>query len=179
MTKPRVRIPVSSLVAVLALVLGCAGAPPPPEEIQARLVVAQVPPDVACVRITAAGPGRTVVRELPVSPGGTISEAFSGLPLGTVVFRGEAFAADCDSVTKTTVPGWASDPETVAIVLGRQTTVSLTLNRNGRAKVGVDFNDEPTCSPPASACISNAECCSKTCSHGLCREGDGGVGDAM
>ena len=77
MTKPRVRIPVSSLVAVLALVLGCAGAPPPPEEIQARLVVAQVPPDVACVRITAAGPGRTVVRELPVSPGGTITVAMS------------------------------------------------------------------------------------------------------
>ena len=144
------------------------------------LTVALVPPDVACVRITAAGPGRTVVRELGVSAGAMINEAFSGLPLGTVVFKGEAFSGDCDAVTKTTIPGWASEPETVAIVLGHLTTVSLTLNRNGRGKVNVDFNDEPTCSPGGAACISSSECCSKSCSHGVCGGGaDGGVDDAI
>jgi hypothetical protein len=156
---------------------GCAGPPPPAEDVQVMLSLAAVPADVACVRLTAAGPGRTVVREIPVSAGAMINEAFSGLPLGTVVFRGEAFGVDCEAVTKTTIPGWASDPETVAIILGRLTTVSLTLNRNGRAKVNVEFSDEPTCTPAPSACITNAECCSKSCKSGTCQPGDAGASD--
>ena len=163
---------------VLALTLGCQTSQPPPEELQALLVIPTVPAEVACLRITAAGPGRSVVRELGVSPGAMITEAFSGLPLGTVAFTGEAFSADCEAVTKTTVPGWASEPETVAIVLGRQTTVSLTLNRNGRAKVNLDFNDEPTCTAAGGSCIASAACCSKMCSKGLCLGGDAGVEDA-
>lgn len=163
--------------AVLASVptLGCAPPPAEPQPIQAMLTVAAVPPDVACVRITVAGPGRTVEREIGVSPGGMINEAFSGLPLGTVAFKAEAFSGDCDAVTKSTIPGWASEPETVAIVLGRQSTVSLTLNRNGRAKVEVDFNDEPVCTPSGSACIASAECCSKSCKAGACVDRDGGA----
>jgi hypothetical protein len=163
--------------AVLASVptLGCAPPPPAPQEIQALLTVASVPADVACVRITAAGPGRTVEREVGVSPGGMINEAFSGLPLGTVAFKAEAFSGDCDAVTKSTIPGWASEPEAVAIVLGHQSTVSLTLNRNGRAKVQVDFNDEPLCTPTGSACIASAECCSKSCKTGMCVDRDGGA----
>jgi hypothetical protein len=153
---------------VLALALGCQGAQPPPEAVQALLIIPTVPPEVACIRITAAGPGRSVVREVGVSPGAMITEAFSGLPLGTVAFKGEAFSADCDSVTKTTIPGWASEPEAVAIVLGHQTTVSLTLNRNGRAKVNLDFNDEPVCTAGGGDCISSAACCSKMCSKGTC-----------
>ena len=163
---------------VLALVLGCQGAPPRPEEIQALLTIPTVPPEVACIRITAAGPGRSVVREVGVSTGAMITEAFSGLPLGTVAFTGEAFSADCEAVTKTTVPGWASELETVAIVLGHQTTVSLTLNRNGRAKVNLDFNDEPICTAPGGACIASAACCSKMCSKGVCAGGDAGAEDA-
>jgi len=163
---------------VLCTLLGaCQAASPPPEEAQALLTIATVPPDVACVRITAAGPGRTVVRELGVSPGATISESFSGLPLGTVAFKGEAFSPDCESVTKTTVPGWASEPETVAIVLGKLTTVALTLNRNGRGKVTVDFNDEPVCTPAGGECVAGAACCSKSCSKGVCGERDGGPED--
>ena len=167
-------------VPLLGLVsLGCTAGPSGAEAIQVMLSMPSVPADVACVRITATGPGRTVVRELPVSPGAAIDEPFSGLPLGTVVFKGEAFSADCDAVTKTTIPGWASDPETVAIVLGRLSTVSLTLNRNGRAKVAVDFNDEPVCTPAAAACITGGECCSKSCKSGVCQESpDGGMGDA-
>jgi hypothetical protein len=169
----------SPATLTLALLVGCAGTPPPPEEVQARLTLAQVPPEVACVRITATGPGRTVEREIGVSAGAMINEAFSGLPLGTVLFKGEAFTGDCEAVTKSTIPGWASEPETVAIVLGRQTTISLTLNRNGRAKVNVDFNDEPTCTESGGACIASAACCSKTCSKGLCQAPDAGPPDAL
>jgi hypothetical protein len=167
-----------SLAAVLfALVLGCQATAPPPEEAQALLTIATVPPDVACVRITAAGPGRTVVRELGVSPGAMINESFSGLPLGTVAFKGEAFGADCEAVSKTTIPAWASEPEEVAIVLGKLTSVSLTLNRNGRGKVTVDFNDEPTCTATGGECVAGGACCSKSCSKGVCVEKDGGPDD--
>src|SRR5215212_8690024 len=99
----------SHAAIVLALALGCQGAQPPPEEIQAFLTIPSVPAEVACIRITAAGASRTVVRELGVSAGAMITEAFSGLPLGTVAFKGEAFSADCDSVTRSTIAGWASE----------------------------------------------------------------------
>jgi len=170
-----IRLVCCAVLASALTLTGCAPPPPAPQEIQALLTVAAVPPDVACIRITAAGPGRTVEREIGVSPGGMVSEAFSGLPLGTVVFKAEAFNGDCDAVTKSTVPGWASEPEDVAIVLGRQASVSLTLNRNGRAKVDVQFNDEPLCTPTVSACIASAECCSKLCKTGLCVDRDGGA----
>lgn len=167
------------LASLPALTAGCAPPPAEPQEIQARLTVAAVPADVACVRITAAGPGRTVEREVGVSPGGMIDESFSGLPLGTVAFKAEAFSGDCQAVTKSTIPGWASEPEMVAIVLGRSTTVSLTLNRNGRAKVDVQFNDEPICTAGGGACITGSECCSKSCKAGTCAQGpDAGAGDA-
>src|SRR3954470_14182023 len=157
-------------LVLCVLLAACQPASPPPEEAQALLTIATVPPDVACIRITAAGPGRTVVREIGVSPGATINESFSGLPLGTVAFKGEAFTAACESVTKTTIPGWASEPEEAAIVLGHLSTVSLTLNRNGRSKVTVDFNDEPICTPTGGACIASGACCSKSCSKGACVE---------
>ena len=176
---PHFARPTLALTA-FALLLACQASPSSPnEETQALLTIATVPPDVACVRITAAGPGRTVVREIGVSPGAMISESFSGLPLGTVAFKGEAFSGDCEAVTKTTIPGWASEPEPVAIVLGHLTTVSLTLNRNGRGKVTVDFNDEPTCTAAGGECLASGACCSKSCSKWVCAAGDGGVEDAI
>jgi hypothetical protein len=166
-----------STIALCLFGLGCHIEPPPAGEIQARLTVATVPPDVACVRITAAGPGRTVEREVGVSPGAMISESFSGLPLGTVIFKGEAFTGDCEAVTKTTIPGWASEPEPAAIALGRLTSISMTLNRNGRGKVTVDFNDEPTCSPGGDPCLSGTTCCSRSCKQGACQATDAGAPD--
>jgi hypothetical protein len=141
---PAVRRPprLAGLLAFSALAASCAPSIPPSDEVQAVVSMASVPADVACVRLTAAGPSRTVVRELPVTEGTAVSESFSGLPLGMVAFMAEAFSGECDAVTKSTIPGWASEPETVSLVLGRLTTVSMTLNRNGRARVNVDFNDD-------------------------------------
>jgi hypothetical protein len=129
--------------ALLLATLGCAPSlPAPDDQPQVVLALASVPAEVSCLRLTAAGAARSVVRELPVTEGAMVSESFSGLPLGPVVFTGDAFGADCESVTKSTIPGWASEPATVSIALGRLSTVSLTLNRNGRAKVNVEFNDD-------------------------------------
>jgi hypothetical protein len=153
--------------AALAL-LGCGELHPPRQDPQVVLAISTVPPDVACLRLTAAGPGRTFSREIDTMPGANVDESFAGLPLGTVQFLAEAFPAACTSVSKATIATWISDPAQVAVVLGRLASVALTLHRNGRAKVSVDFADEPTCQPPAAPCLTDAECCSRACTKGIC-----------
>lgn len=142
MRVPAVRL-VLSVCTILALPFasGC-GIERPEEPEQVILNISAVPSDVSCLRVTAAGPGRTTLRELEVTPGATLSESFSGLPLGAVEFKAEAFSALCDSVTKATIPGWVSDPIPVTIALGRLSSISLTMHRNGRAKVGIDWSDD-------------------------------------
>lgn len=142
---------------------------------QVRLYIAEVPADVACVKITAEGPGRTVVRELDVTGGAALTASLSGLPIGTVTFTGEAFGGACTAVTKSTIGAWASAPVQTSIVLGRLATVELVMVRNGRAKVAVSFTDEAACTALGAACRVNSECCSKKCTAGLCTQADGGV----
>jgi hypothetical protein len=136
------------------------------EAVQVVLAITAVPADVTCVRLTAAG--RTVARELDVAAGAEVNEAFGGLPLGPVEFKAEAFTGACTAVSKSTIPAWVSEPAQEAIVLGRIATVALTLHRNGRAKVTLDFADEAPCQPLAAACTTNAECCSRSCTRGVC-----------
>jgi hypothetical protein len=62
--------------------------------------------------------------------------------VGAVVFSANAYAATCDSVTKSTIPMWISDEKTVDLVQGRSASVTLTLYKNGRAKVTVEFADQ-------------------------------------
>jgi hypothetical protein len=149
---------------------------------QVRLAISVVPDDVECVRVRAAGASRTVLKEIDAVPGMPLQKSFSGLPLGPVVFSAEAFTSACAAVAMSTIPQWASDEVPVSIVLGRLSTVALTLHRNGRAKVGVDFADEPVCSPVGAACLTSSECCAKDCHRGVCRVApDGGAaaeGDA-
>jgi hypothetical protein len=145
---------------------------------QIALRIAVVPMDVRCVRITAAGPGRTMVREIEATAGEMLTRSLSGLPLGPVTVLGEAFPAACSAVTKSTIPAWVSEPVDVSIVLGRSVTVDLAMVRNGRAKVDVSWSDEPTCSAGGLACQSNAECCSRSCvQHACAAVGDGGTSE--
>jgi hypothetical protein len=109
---------------------------------QVVLAIGEIPENVSCLRITAAGAAREVVRHLEVVPGSAVSESFSGLPVGTVVFRAEAFAAACESVTKSSIPTWVSQDEPVTVSLTRSASVALVLHRNGRAKVSIAFVDE-------------------------------------
>jgi hypothetical protein len=167
-----------ALLSLSVVVFTSSCAPQPAERGEVVLAINSVPVDVACIRVSASGPDRAVSRELDVMAGAALNEPFSGLPLGTVVFTAEAFSAACESVTKATVPAWISDPAPTAVVLGRIASVALTLHRNGRAKVGIDFSDEPACSPPAAACLTSAECCSRACGRGVCQPVDGGPPDA-
>jgi len=174
-----------SLFAVALVAVGLAGCggmevPAPDGVGQAMLAIAVVPAEVRCVRITAAGTGRTLVRELDVTGGMPLMQSLSGLPLGSVSVLGEAFPGACDAVTKSTIPTWVSDPVDVSVVLGRQSTIELTMVRNGRAKIDVSFSDEPACSAAGTACLGAAECCSHTCTAHVCAGSDGGAseGDA-
>jgi hypothetical protein len=135
---------------------------------QAVLNITAVPDDVQCVRITAAGPGRTVSKEIDANGTGAMSQTLTGLPLGTVEFTGEAFPAACTSVSKTTIAAWASEAVAASIVLGRLANVDLVMARNGRAKVDVTFQDEAACTPLEGACRVAGECCSRRCLDHLC-----------
>ena len=106
------------------------------------LSLATIPEDVNCVRVTVTGAFRDVVSDFDVAPGDSLSQSFAGLPVGAVVFSAEAYASACASVTKSTIPMWISDDKTVNVVQGRSSSVTLTLYRNGRAKVTVEFADQ-------------------------------------
>jgi hypothetical protein len=142
---------------------------------QAVLNITAVPEDVQCVRITAAGPGRTVAKEIDADGTGALSQTLTGLPLGTVVFTGEAFPAACTSVGKATIAAWASESVEASVVLGRLANVDLVMARNGRAKVDVTFQDEAACTPLAAACRVAGECCSKRCLDHVCTSADAGA----
>jgi hypothetical protein len=168
-------------IGLCSIGAGCGlyGAEPPPGQggvEQVLLKIAVIPSDVQCVRITAEGAGRSVVREIPVSGGTELKESLSGLPIGTVTFLGEAFSAACTAVSKSTVAAWASQPVETSIVLGRLTTVELVMVRNGRANIEVTFTEEAACTKTGAECRINSECCSKKCTAGLCAVPDGGTG---
>lgn len=140
---------ISALLGFFALVpvVACVDDQPSPETAteesgQAMLSVGTIPENVACVVVTAAGEFRGVVRNFDVAPGATLTEALTALPVGTVVFSANAYSQACTSVAKSTVPMWLSDSKTVNLVQGKSTSVTLTLYKNGRAKVTVEFADQ-------------------------------------
>jgi hypothetical protein len=144
---------VRSIVPLLTLslfyLLGCDGNSGGAQTVeQVSLHIEDVPADVACLRITATGTSRQVERDLDVTEGQSVSESFSGLPIGAVVFQAAAYSQTCDKVTKTTVPSWISDEVSVTVSLAHSTSVSLTLYQNGRAKVSIGFDPEVDAGSP-------------------------------
>jgi len=138
-----IRFAVFALVATLAAP-GCDDdhAAQADEGGQALLSLATIPDNVTCVRVAASGEFRSTVNDFDVIPGDTLSQALTGLPVGAVVFSANAYAAACENVTKSTVPMWISDEKTVNLVQGKSSSVTLTLYKNGRAKVTVEFADQ-------------------------------------
>ena len=112
------------------------------EQGQAMLSVGTIPDNVACGIVTVVGEFRTEVRNFDVVPGSALSEALTGLPVGAVIFSANAYSQACTSVTKSTAPMWLSEEKDVNLVQGKSSSVTLTLYKNGRAKVTVDFADQ-------------------------------------
>lgn len=121
----------------------------PPETGEVMLSIGTIPEDVACVRVSVAGELRSVAADFTVIPGGTLTQALSGLPVGKDVFSASAYSQACDDVTKSTAPMWLSEEKTVNVAQGKSTSVTLTLYKNGRAKVSVEFADQEDGDPDA------------------------------
>jgi hypothetical protein len=130
-----------SLIPILSAV-ALAGCLSPEEPLvgEAQARITQVPADVSCVRITIAG-SRTVVRSFDVTPGQSSVLPMAGLPVGAVMFTGEAFAAACGAPTLGTAT-WLSDPTPAMLSAGNVVNVALALRKNGGANVAVDFEDD-------------------------------------
>jgi hypothetical protein len=146
----------STLLTLLALVPAChddATAPVEAETGEAMLSVGTIPENVACIRVTVTGEFRSVVADFAVVPGDTLVQALSGLPVGADVFSANAYSQACDAVSKSTAPMWLSEEKTVNIAQGKSSSVTLTLVKNGRAKVSVEFADQDDGGTDASAAV--------------------------
>src|SRR5262252_1195996 len=129
----------------------------------ATLALVQVPSDVSCISVTVVG-SRTVTRQSDVMPGAASTLTLGGLPVGSDTFTGSAFSSSCAMVTASSVPTWAGGPVTATVTAVSSTPVTLTLQRNGRASVSIDFNDGTTCD--ATSCATGC------CAGGMCLPGN-------
>jgi len=121
----------------------------------AQLAITQVPADVACIRIDAAGV-RSVQRDYDVTPGQSSILPLHGLPAGDVKFNANAFAGACAQVAPGSAPTWVGDPVTAAIVPGQIARVLIQLRASGKSLVGVDFvTDDKT----GDVCVGNQPGC--------------------
>ena len=133
---------------VMAFVSAAAGAAcsdgeSDPESVgSASVAVTQAPADVRCIEVTAQG-SRIVTRSFSVAAGADTRFDMHGLPTGIVNFSAQAFNVGCNSVSAGTSPGWISDIVTARIAPNVVATVLLKMRRNGRAGVGVDFEQDP------------------------------------
>jgi hypothetical protein len=139
----RAHLAAALLPALLLVAAGCDNDQADPTESgQAMLSIGTIPDDVACIRVSVTGEFRQVVKDYAVTPGTTLVESLSGLPVGQDVFSANAYVQVCDSVTGSTAPMWLSEEKTVSIKQGKSSSVTLTLYKNGRAKVTVEFADQ-------------------------------------
>lgn len=138
----------------------------------AIVAVSQAPGDgsVSCIAVNALG-SHAVTQSVDVSPFQSTVLQMNGLPVGTVRFTAEAYATPCSAVDPGTPITWVSDPVLTTIDTIQPASVSLSMHRNGKASIDVDFQDEPSCRAPGAPCFSGAECCSQACIAGTCQSG--------
>jgi hypothetical protein len=124
--------------------LGCFAAENPTAGVlegTAAIALMATPADVACVKLVAQG-SSTVKQSFDVMPGVPVQLNMRGLPLGMVVFSGEAFASACATVGAGT-PTWTADPVAATLVAAVTAQLTLTMRRPGRATISVDFESGP------------------------------------
>jgi hypothetical protein len=108
-----------------------------------ELAQTSVPADVACLKIIATG-SRSLTQLLDVVPGSNATYPLSRLPLGIVKISAEAFGQACESAPAMSVPAYVtSAPVSVRVDPVDVNTITLSLIRNGRIGVGIDFESGP------------------------------------
>jgi hypothetical protein len=152
------------------------------ETAEVSINLTQIPGDVSCARITAAGT-RTVQQSFDLMAGGSAALAMSGLLVGEVVFSAQTFSTACAAIPAGTLPGWVSDPLATTLAAGTVTAVTLVMHKNGAASVSLDFQDGAdggAAGPPPDAgsmCLTAATCpgTDTACSTRTCLAGQCGV----
>jgi hypothetical protein len=112
------------------------------EVAEAEVSLTNAPTDVSCLRLTVAGASRTDVRKFPLNSGQRALFRLNGLPVGNASFVADAFSVSCNQPLSGASPTWYSDPVAARLNTQEVTHVSLRMIHNGRASVGVDFDDE-------------------------------------
>src|SRR5690606_9398275 len=65
----------------------------------------------------------------------------TGLPVGRNTFSADAYGIACDDVHSSVTPTWYSHPVVERVSTTETVHVSLRMIHNGRASVGVDFDE--------------------------------------
>jgi hypothetical protein len=102
------------------------------------LAIQQVPSDIKCIQITAAG-SRVQSQSFGVTPLGSTTLVMRGIAPGTVMFSGAAFPIACPLLSTASIPTWVADPIEAVIVSGTQTNLTLTMRPAGSGGITVDF----------------------------------------
>jgi hypothetical protein len=158
--RPFERFASRSVTALAAFGLMAACQPPPDHTAANDIGVATVaimsaPADVQCILLTATGI-RTVSSAFDVLPGQVTQLSIAGLSLGNNAFFASAFPVACWQITPEMAPTWVSDPVTALVLASEPASLTLVMRRNGRATVGVDFQDDVSC--PANCELGTGFC---------------------
>jgi hypothetical protein len=137
----------------------------------AQLELREVPLGVQCLRVTAAGSRVVERRFAPSFQSQTSNFRLEGLPVGDVSFSADAFTVPCNGIGSA-IPTWIGGPTRVTLAEGVLAQVTIVMVHNGRANVGLDFNDS-TCALAGDTCSTDAACCggpnlTATCQSGAC-----------
>ncbi|RYZ05663.1 MAG: phytase [Myxococcales bacterium] len=113
-----------------------------------EVALTNAPRDVSCVRISVVG-SRTDVRKLDLAAGRKASFTLSGLPVGVVSVSADAFPVACNQVTSGSDASWYSEAVGAKLKAGVVAHVALSMIHNGKASVGVDFDDDNAPTQPS------------------------------
>jgi hypothetical protein len=95
---------------------------------------------VSCIRLVASGMKKSVQRDFAVASGeSTSSFDLHGIPTGTVMFSGSAYAEACSNISGSSIPTWVADDVTMTVNPGPAVAVQLSFHPNGNATVNGSF----------------------------------------
>lgn len=125
------------------------------------VALTNAPSDVSCVRVSVVG-SRTDVRKFDLAAGKKASFTLTGLPVGNVSVSADAFPLACNKVVSGVEATWYSESVGAKLKAGIVEHVALSMIHNGKASVGVDFNEgngpsQPSQPPLAGGTFSSAK----------------------
>jgi hypothetical protein len=110
-----------------------------------EVALTNAPSDVSCVRVAVVG-SRTSVSKFDLVLGQKAVFKLQGLSVGNASVSADAFPVACNKLSSNVDASWYSEPVVAKIKTGSVTHVALAMIHNGKASIGVDFdeNNAPT-----------------------------------